>query len=354
MMSVCRWFALVTLGFGVGLGVAVAETDWVSVIAQVTPSVLAVCVSGDEKTHLPRYECTAVCVGDGEHYVTSASRVADAGQVGLMAGEQLIVASPVGTDLYIDVAILTGTASVGSPPVPAVAVETAHVWRAGEQVLVVGHPCIANPQLRAIVARVTALSADSGAPFWLVQDRCVELDAPFHSGYQGAPVFSAEGRLIGLVGGGSPPPALTRVRPISVLWSSMASIIDSGTGIGRVWADFSCTGSGPPGQMRVLVGTVRPGTEAEKAGLKNNDVLVSVDGAPLGQWDSLLRLQQSTRAGRSSQFVVERQGQSLTLTYTWPPLKLRPVVDPDGLPQWTIGEDGMVIPQPMPEGPARP
>lgn len=58
-----------------------------------------------------------------------------------------------------------------------------------------------------------------------------------------------------------------------------------------------------------IAGTV-PGLPAEIAGLKAEDIITAVDGAPLSNWDALIRLVEASH-GRALKFSVQRDGKPL-------------------------------------------
>jgi S1-C subfamily serine protease len=55
-----------------------------------------------------------------------------------------------------------------------------------------------------------------------------------------------------------------------------------------------------------LVGTVHPGTPAERGGLMPGDVIVAVDGTPVGDAATLARLIQEARARGAATMTVQR------------------------------------------------
>jgi S1-C subfamily serine protease len=60
---------------------------------------------------------------------------------------------------------------------------------------------------------------------------------------------------------------------------------------------------GPGG---ALVGTVHPGTPAERAGFQPGDVIVAVDGAPVGGADALAQLLRTAMARGGAALTVRR------------------------------------------------
>jgi S1-C subfamily serine protease len=60
---------------------------------------------------------------------------------------------------------------------------------------------------------------------------------------------------------------------------------------------------GPGG---TLVGTVRPGTPADRAGVQPGDVIVAVDGAPVGGAEALAQLLRTSMARGGAALTVRR------------------------------------------------
>ena len=57
-----------------------------------------------------------------------------------------------------------------------------------------------------------------------------------------------------------------------------------------------------------LVGTVHPGTPAERGGLKPDDVIVALDGTPVAGADMLARLVQAAKTRGGTTMTVRRAG----------------------------------------------
>jgi len=85
-------------------------------------------------------------------------------------------------------------------------------------------------------------------------------------------------------------------------------------------------------QSDVQVGSIVPGMEAEKVGLKRGDILVSANGQPLRSISKLPEIEKATD-GRPVQLVYSRAGQEHAVTVT--PVKSD--IDNQGTPHWMIG-----------------
>jgi serine protease Do len=71
-----------------------------------------------------------------------------------------------------------------------------------------------------------------------------------------------------------------------------------------------------PQASGILVGTVTSGGPAEKAGIKANDVIQTMNGTTISKADSLRQLILSMKVGDPLHLTVWRNGQTLTLNLT--------------------------------------
>jgi S1-C subfamily serine protease len=70
------------------------------------------------------------------------------------------------------------------------------------------------------------------------------------------------------------------------------------------------------GPNAVRIGEVLPGGAAEQGGLRVGDILLALDGTPVGGADDLLRLLDAGRIGRALEVSVLREGRLLARTVT--------------------------------------
>ena len=74
---------------------------------------------------------------------------------------------------------------------------------------------------------------------------------------------------------------------------------------------------GPPGgQPGVLIGGVRPGGAADKAGIRRGDVLVRLGAHEIRSVEDLVFALQAFKPGETATSVVIREGQELKLDAT--------------------------------------
>jgi serine protease Do len=127
----------------------------------------------------------------------------------------------------------------------------------------------------------------------------------------------------------------------------LQSIIQIGGHSGRIGVsvrdvdDTDTTGQAKTG---VVVDDVREGSPAEKAGLKNGDQIVELDGERVRSVRQFTRLVQDTPVGRKVPVVVVRGGQRVTLT-----------VAPERGADWRSEDDfSFMTPPEPPEAPRPP
>jgi hypothetical protein len=76
--------------------------------------------------------------------------------------------------------------------------------------------------------------------------------------------------------------------------------------------------AGPPqGQKGVLLSGVRPGSSAEKGGLRRGDILVKLGVHPVGSVEDLMFVLQSSRPGETVTATVRRDGKETRLEVTF-------------------------------------
>jgi S1-C subfamily serine protease len=76
--------------------------------------------------------------------------------------------------------------------------------------------------------------------------------------------------------------------------------------------------AGPPGgKPGVLLAGVRPGSAADKGGLRRGDVLVGIDGTEIRNIEDFMFVLQKARPGDKAVVTVERDGQRVELPVVW-------------------------------------
>ena len=225
-------------------------------------------------------------------------------QVRLSDG-RLVTATTLGTNHQSD----TGAMKLNSPgPWPFVAITNSSVVQAGDWCISLGYPLsFARGQPAAIrIGRVQKIDSST-----------LVTDCPIMGGDSGGPLLNLKGHLIGIN---------SRVRndisenihiPVQQFldeWSQLAASID-------VFEASSPTGkraylgiSGETDVDRVRVRAVHRGSPAEKAGFVAEDVLLQLDGKPIGKFNDVLEILETRQPGELVVAKLNRYGRLLSLS----------------------------------------
>jgi serine protease Do len=303
------------------------------------------------------------------HVVTNAHVVEGADTVKVrLADDREFKAKVVGKDERLDVAVLQLENAPGDLPVAALG--QSEGTRVGEYVVAIGNPFgLGNTVTMGIVS---AKGRTIGAgPY----DDFIQTDASINPGNSGGPLFNLRGQVVGIN---------TAINP-------------QGKGIGfaipvdavkQVYGELVATGHVSRGRLGVviqgmdedlakavgldrargaLVEDVEAGGPADRAGIKSGDVLLAVDGQPVGRSEDLPRMVAAHHPGTSVKLTVlhDRQTRDVGATLVTMEDKgdhggsARPAPPSEqGAPSSslgiTVGERGsqVVVEEVSPDGPA--
>jgi serine protease Do len=280
------------------------------------------------------------------HVVSNARRVSvvlpgtpagDGGVRSLVKGRgRTVDAQIVGVAHEVDLALL----KVDDDSLPALPIANYDALRQGEVVFAFGSPeGLRNTVTMGIVSAV-ARQPDPDNPLVYVQT-----DAPINHGSSGGPLVNVNGELVGINtfilsdSGGSqglgfaiPAPLVQMAYPklrkyghlhrgeIGIQLQTITPTLASGLGLSQDWG--------------AMISDVAPESPADEAGLKRQDIVVSVDGEPLDGLPRLAFLLFTRSAGDRMTFGVRRGKDDLTfdLTVSERPHdfdRLTDLVDPD-------------------------
>ncbi len=254
--------------------------------------------------------------GDGyiltnNHVIDHADRI----RVDLTDG-RTVDAKLVGSDEPSDLAVVKIDASDLHP----LALGNSDAVEVGDVVLAVG-----NPLGLGQTVTMGIISAKGRATDRENYEEFLQTDAPINHGNSGGALVNTKGELIGIN-------------------SQIASVSDGNIGIGfaipanmakRVMEDLKTGGRVRRSQLGVsiqgvtseiaqslglkevggaIVSSVTPGSAADRAGVKQNDVIKSFNGRPVHDTNSLRNRVAESRPGSTATLVVIRDGSERTLT----------------------------------------
>ncbi len=283
----------------------------VSVADRLTPRVAA--VTFGSQGGRPRAAGSAVVLTHEGHLLTNAHVVGDfeRGEASFADGSTTELAV-IGRDPLSDLAVVRTMGPVPEPPEYG----DADRLRAGTLVVAVGNPLgLAGSVTAGVVSALgRSMPVHTRSASRIIED-VIQTDAALNPGNSGGALADSRGRVVGVntaVAG----IGLGLAVPIN---STTHRIIHALLHDGRVRRAFlglvTSPASLPPnladrfGQRRALrVADVVGGSPAQASGLKRGDLVLAVDGTPLGDAQSLQRLMFEDAIGARMEVTVLRNG----------------------------------------------
>ena len=281
------------------------------------------------------------------HVLTNNHVVAGAtgGSVDLTLSDgRIYTATIVGTDATTDLAVVL----IKDPPTdlkPASLGDSSTVV-VGEPVMAVGNPLgLANTATTGIVSAVDRPASASGESSNVtVVTNAIQIDAAINPGNSGGPLFDAKGQVVGITssiatlsGGASQSGSigLGFAIPINLAQNIAGQLIKSGTAehayLGVGLTDGSATADGTK-RLGAVIAELTAGSPAAKGGIKKGDVVVAIDGHPVGGAESLTAYVRERTAGSTAKLTVVRDGKAIDLTVTLAAKAATPTQTPSSTP----------------------
>jgi serine protease Do len=284
------------------------------------------------------------------HVVENATKIT----VKLSDGREL-EARMVGRDAATDLAVI----KVEGPDFKFVTFEESAEPRVGDWVIAVGNPFgLGGTATAGIVSARARDIADSTTPY----TDYLQIDAAINRGNSGGPTFDIYGRVIGVnsaifsptggsVGIGFAIPAKIAKQITDRLMAGQA--IERGylgVEIGNLLPEYREALGLPEGQEGAYINSVTPGGPSASGGLREGDVVVSLNGDPIDTSTALTRRVGQARPGDNLRLEIIREGRRQTVTIrsgTRPAdlaaLNASPDGTPDGEPSRPVAPAGEVV-----------
>jgi serine protease Do len=225
-------------------------------------------------------------------------------------------AKVLGTDPATDIAVLR----IDAKNLPVVQLGDPANSRVGDWVVAIGSPFGFENSVSAgiVSAKGRSLPGDTYVPF-------IQTDVAVNPGNSGGPLFNLKGEVIGINSqiysrsGGYQ--GLSFAIPINVALKVKDQIVTTGKvaharlGVAVQELNQALADSfGLKSPQGALVSAVQPGSAAERAGLLSGDVIVKVNGAPIGAAGELSAFVGSAVPGDKVKLEVLRKGDKRELT----------------------------------------
>src|SRR6266545_4028811 len=268
---------------------------------------------------------SAVAVTPDGFLLTSAHVVSgtDRGIATFVDGRELDL-EIVGTDPLSDLAVVRTSGSDLSPAV----LGDAAVLRVGQLVVAMGNPFgFAGSVTAGVVSALgRSLPTRVGSVTRLVEN-VIQTDAALHPGNSGGALADSSARLVGIntaVIGPGMGQGLGLAVPINAATRRIVAALMTD---GRVRRAYLGLAGGPrplPPRVAEAVGRTRgveivevvPGSPADRAGVRAEDLLLEVDGQPVSGMDDLQRLMHAGAIGRRLILRLQRGNRALEVAAT--------------------------------------
>ncbi len=252
-------------------------------------------------------------IATNDHLVESAARITV-----ILQDNSHHRARIIGRDEGSDIALLKIDTAA---PLPAVRWADSARAKVGDWVIAVGNPYGLGGTVTAGIVSGLARSLDDG-PY----DDFLQIDAPINRGNSGGPTFDLEGRVLGIntaifsPTGGSV--GIGFAIPATFAEDVVAQLRDKGhVDHGWIGADLQnitpniaqSFGLDPDNPAGALVDDVAPDSPAAAAGLRQGDVILTIDAHPVREAHDLVRLVGAAPIGSRVMLMLRRGDRNIAM-----------------------------------------
>ncbi|HKK43897.1 MAG TPA: Do family serine endopeptidase [Balneolaceae bacterium] len=271
---------------------------------------------------------SGVIVSKDGYIITNNHVVEDADQVKVqLYNDEQYDAKVIGTDPQTDIAVIKIDAKNITDD-NVIKLGSSNNLRVGELVMAIGSPLQKHLAQTVTMGIVSAKGRDIG----LLSkqggyENYIQTDAAINPGNSGGALVNMDGELVGInaaiasQSGGNE--GIGFAVPVDIAKHIMKSIIKNGR---VIRAYLGITGSRVDNTMAqalglnvahgVIVGGVKDGTPADKAGLKEGDVILTMNGQPVQDFESFRTQIATSSPGTKIKLGINRNGEQKTVTVT--------------------------------------
>ncbi len=233
--------------------------------------------------------------------------------------DRSFTARVVGSDPATDLAVV----KIDAKGLPTLEFGDSEAVKVGDAVLALGNPLGVGETVTSGIVSAKGRQTSGGDSY---QD-FLQTDAAINHGNSGGALVNAGGQLIGIpsqiLTPGDGNIGLGFAIPSNMAKHVMDQLISTGTvrraklgvTVQRITADLAAS-LGLPSSRGALVSSVEDGSPAEKAGVKQGDVITTYNGKPMADNNQLRNSVASTRPGTAVAVQVLRNGRTETLQAT--------------------------------------
>lgn len=279
---------------------------------------------GEEEEYRQQGLGSGVIVSSDGYIITNNHVIKDADEITVITiNKNEYKAEIVGTDKKTDVAVI----KIDATSLPVARLGDSDKIQVGQWVLAIGNPF---SQLLEHTVTHGIVSAKGRSRFQLAEyEDFIQTDAAINPGNSGGALVNLKGEVIGINtaiisgGGMGGSVGIGFAIPINMAQHVMKMLIEKGhvirgwLGIGIQDIDNEMV---QPLQLKntkgALVRSVVEDSPAKKAGLKDEDVIIAIDGKEVKNASHLSLLVASTEPGTTVKLKVVREGREITITAT--------------------------------------
>ena len=255
--------------------------------------------------------------------LTNSHVVHEASRIGVsLADGRRFPAHTIGDDPATDLAVIRlDTHNNDSPHLVTAPLGDSQKLQVGQLAIAIGNPY--GFQYTVTAGVVSALGRSLRSYSGRLIDDVIQTDASLNPGNSGGPLVSSDGRVIGVntamipmaqglcfaIGINTAKFVASRLLRDGRIRRSYIGVEAQSTPLHRRLVRFYDL----PQESGVVVVSVEEGSPAQRTGLREGDVIVSLDGKPVAGVDDLHRLLTDARVGMSSSLTVLRYTEKLVL-----------------------------------------
>ena len=276
--------------------------DWEAVSAAVSNAVVSIAVATDRGEALG----SGVIFDKEGHIITNNHVVAGASKIQVtLADGRVYDAETTGTDPATDLAVIQLKDAPDNLTVAQLG--DSDKLATGQDVMAIGNPLglsstVTTGIISALDRPVVNSQNEDGSGGSAVYTNAIQIDAAINPGNSGGPLFDEKGRVIGITSsiatmsrsgggeGGSGSIGIGFAIPVKLADKVAKQLIKSGTAThAYLGVTLDTAGARADGEKRAgaKITSVEGGSPADKAGLKKDDVVISIDGKTTAQGSAL-------------------------------------------------------------------
>lgn len=276
---------------------------------------------GGYTEHLAMGAGSGVIISSEGYIVTNNHVVEDAQKITVTLNDRREVeATLVATDPKTDLALI----KINITNLPTLEFANSDDVRIGEWVLAVGNPFNLTSTVTAGIVSAKARNLNILGEYSSVES-FIQTDAAVNQGNSGGALVNADGKLIGInsaiLSGNGYYTGYSFAIPSNIVKKVVNDLIKYNSvqrayvGVAVVAVDQSLADEMSLSEVKgVLIKQVTADGAAERAGLKVNDIICSIDGHPVNSYSELKEIISTTSPGDKVPFVILRNNKQLTIT----------------------------------------